>query len=209
MLPEGFEPSAYTVIVGRGKAIRETVGNRRLQVLARCKLREYEAAANDKSAKTKIVNSIMSTIKKACQDDVAFVRRTSDGRWWQVHDSVAREKCGYVFRDLLSDRYASSSKSKIAKRKLQESWLKSRETESQYGDCEEEHPVLAGASAVPNNARSCVAVTEHDEKIITSTDTQPFLSTSFYCPFSGDLIELAGSFTSDAEVHAAEKCKAV
>merc|ERR1719281_327531 len=50
-------------------------------------------------------------------DKTYFVRKSKDdGRWYQVDDSVAREKVGYVFRDLLADRYESSSKSKVAKK---------------------------------------------------------------------------------------------
>jgi hypothetical protein len=73
---------------------------------------------DNKTAKTQIVNSVVNMIREACPVG-AFVRR-KDGRWWEAHDAAAREKCGYVFRDLLHDRYESSSKSKVAKRKQQQ-----------------------------------------------------------------------------------------
>jgi hypothetical protein len=37
-----------------------------------------------------------------------FVKYGKDGRWYEVNDAVAREKVGYTFRDLLSDRESSS-----------------------------------------------------------------------------------------------------
>lgn len=115
LLPQEFKPSPYSVIVGRGKHIRATTGNRRLRVLASSHLQEYAHAVDNKAAKTQIVNLVVSLVKDACPSG-AFVRR-SNGRWWEVSETVAREKVGYVFRDLLHDRYESSSKSKVAKRR--------------------------------------------------------------------------------------------
>lgn len=118
MLPLDFVPSSYTVIVGRGKRIAQTVGNQRLRVLATMFLAEYEKAMNCKAAKTRIVNKIVDAIKCACADSQcqgAFVRY-SKGRCYVVDDSVAREKVGYQLRDLLGDKYESSSRSKVAKK---------------------------------------------------------------------------------------------
>ncbi|KAG7357039.1 hypothetical protein IV203_001727 [Nitzschia inconspicua] len=118
ILPEDFVPSSYTVIVGRGKRIAHSVGNQRLRILANIFLPEYARAANCKAAKTRIVNKIVDTIKCACVDsrcEGAFVRHFK-GRYYVVDDSVAREKVGYQLRDLLGDRYESSSRSKVAKK---------------------------------------------------------------------------------------------
>ena len=46
----------------------------------------------------------------------AFIKFT-EGRWWEVDLKAAREKVSSVFRDFLHDKYRSSSKSKMAKRK--------------------------------------------------------------------------------------------
>merc|ERR1711959_771862 len=135
LLPEDYDPCEYTVIIGRGKKIRESTGNRRLRVLAASMLPQYEEAADtdDRAAKTRLVNTVVDLIERACREsgtdnsghmidvddisNVAFVRQgKEDGRWYEVDDSVAREKVGYVFRDLLADRYESSSKSKVAKK---------------------------------------------------------------------------------------------
>merc|ERR1719183_2846621 len=70
LLPEDFQPNEYTVIVGRGKKIRETTGNRRLRVLASSMLPQYEEAADadDRSAKTRLVNTVVDLIERACRE---------------------------------------------------------------------------------------------------------------------------------------------
>lgn len=118
-LAESFEPSDYSVIIGRGKKIREAPGNSRLRVLAGTYLTQYADAMDDRPQKTAIVNAIIGTVKAVCAlDGGAFIRQ-DEGRWYEVSDRVAREKVGYVFRDLLHDKYGSSSQSKIAKRRRQ------------------------------------------------------------------------------------------
>jgi hypothetical protein len=112
-LPLDFKPASYTVIVGRGRESKENIGNKRLRVLAANCLPKY-SNATDKRTKTRIVSSLVSMVRDA--PGGAFVKHGKDGRWYEVNDAVAREKVGYTFRDLLSDRYRSSSKSKVARR---------------------------------------------------------------------------------------------
>jgi hypothetical protein len=121
LLPVDFVPSCYTVSIGRGKRIAQTVGNRRLKSLAKMHSTQYAKAMNCKAAKTRIVDKIVAMIKSACADnhcEASFVRY-SKGRWYMVDDSVAREKVGYQLRDLLWDKYESSSKNKVAKKQRQ------------------------------------------------------------------------------------------
>jgi hypothetical protein len=118
-LSKDFLPSEFTVIIGRGKKIRESVGNIHLRTLAATYLSQYTAAMNNRQAKTEVVNNVLSIIRAVCPNGGAFVRCDS-GQWYEVSDRVAREKVGYVFRDLLSDMYESSCKSKTAKRKRQQ-----------------------------------------------------------------------------------------
>lgn len=143
LLPADFEPSAYSVIIGRGKKIRETTGNCRLRVIASSFLPRYAENKNNKAMKTILVDKVVDLIKTACKESdcncrglrcrrMAFVRQSKDGRWFMVDDGVAREKVGYAFRDLLADSYESSSKSKIAK-KMQK---KRRQEEQEQEQCE-------------------------------------------------------------------------
>ena len=128
-LPKDFQPSEFTVIIGRGKKIRESQGNIHLRTLAST----YLAKSSDsRQAKTEVVNSILGIIRAVCPNGGAFVRN-DQGQWYEVGDRVAREKVGYVFRDLLSDKYESSCKSKTAKRKRQQ-----QEVEQQQKQLQEE-----------------------------------------------------------------------
>lgn len=116
LLPETFVPSQYTVIIGRSKESKEAAGNHRLRAVVISFIEKY-SAANTKSAKSEIVSVVVKMVRKSCEFG-AFVRHGDQkGRWYEADESVAREKVGYVFRDILSDRYRSSSASKTAKRR--------------------------------------------------------------------------------------------
>ena len=104
--------SPFTVIVGRGKIPKENPGNKQLRKIAESFLSQY-SGAQDKRTKTKAVNNVLESIRRS---NGQFVKKTRSGSWEEVSDTAAREKIGYVFRDLLSDKYKSSSKSKVAKR---------------------------------------------------------------------------------------------
>jgi len=116
-LPEDFTPSPHSVIIGRAKECKQAVGNKRLRILCSSFLSKYSTAIN-RSVKSQVVSEIVSMVRDACPIG-AFIKKVGQGDdciWVEVNESTAREKVGYVFRDLLSDQYRSSSKSKAAKR---------------------------------------------------------------------------------------------
>jgi hypothetical protein len=108
-LPPDFVPAPYTVVIGRGKYQSSFIGNKRLRVLAITVLPQY-AEAKQRSEKTNVITSLVNTVRDACPVE-AFVK-FKNGRFWPVSESMAREKVGYFLRDLLQDKYRSSSKSK-------------------------------------------------------------------------------------------------
>ena len=116
-LPSNYQPSPHTVIVGRGKLPKQNLGNKRLTILSKTFMDKYRHG--DKQIKSQIVKDIICMIRGANGPDgkgsfVKFDKNT--GTWFDLDNGVAREKLGYVFRDLLSDQYKSSSKSKVAQR---------------------------------------------------------------------------------------------
>ena len=115
-LHANFEPKKYSVLIGRGKINTDAVGNLRLQVLASTILPRY-MRCKTKQQKTEIVSMLVSWIQEACGVG-AFVKKV-DGRWWEVSGHMAREKVGYVLRDLLAHKYRSSSKAKVARRRVE------------------------------------------------------------------------------------------
>jgi hypothetical protein len=118
-LPVDFTPSKHSVIVGRGKEAKQNMGNKRLRELASKFLPQY-SNATDKRSKSRILSSIVQMVHNTSPEGGAFVKHSKSGLWYQVNDAVAREKVGYILRDLLSDRYRSSSKSKVAARRHKE-----------------------------------------------------------------------------------------
>lgn len=117
ILPPDFTPGPYTVICGRGRKVQESIGNRRLTVLAQLFIPQY-AKATRKDEKSTIVSEIVRIVQEASQEPTrAFVRPANDERWCQVDTLHAREKVGTVLRDLLSEKYKSSTKSKLVRRK--------------------------------------------------------------------------------------------
>lgn len=115
-LPEDFVPSGYSVICGRGRACTESVGNRRLRVIAEIFLAKYSKASS-KEEKSAIVTEIMDILEEGCPIGAqgTFVR-FSEGRWWMVGDAAAREKVGSLMRECLG--YKSSNRVKLAKKKM-------------------------------------------------------------------------------------------
>ena len=117
MLSIEFQPTPYSVIIGRGRSFHDAPGNKRLRGIATSFLQDYTNATT-KQDKTVIVSRIVDMVRVACPKDAAFIKLVN-GRWWSLNDFRAREKVGYVLRDLLHDKYRSSSKAKVAKRRVQ------------------------------------------------------------------------------------------
>jgi hypothetical protein len=112
-LPDNFTPSPYTVLIGRGKACAEALGNKRLKVIVSTYLDEYSNAPN-RISRSIIVSKIVDIFREACPVG-SFVKK-EDEAWWEVSDLVARERVGSMLRDSLHEQYKSSSKSKLARR---------------------------------------------------------------------------------------------
>lgn len=109
-LPKNFTPSARTVVLGRPEDGFH-FGNLQLRLLAAQALPKY-IGSKIRREKTEILNQILKTTKLACPVG-AFVRKNiADNTYVEVSDYTAREKIGYVLRDLAHDRYRSTRQSK-------------------------------------------------------------------------------------------------
>jgi len=114
MLSPDFQPTAYSVIFGRGAECFNSTGNRRFRATAELFLEEYSNATT-KAEKSGIVSRLIEIVREASPEG-SFIR-SGNGRWWEVSDAVAREKVGAQMRDLLHTKYRSSTKAKIEKRR--------------------------------------------------------------------------------------------
>jgi hypothetical protein len=112
LLPESFTLGPYTVVIGRRREARKAEGNRRLREIGATFLHDYILLANgDKPKKSEILARIRDRIMEV-NPVAAFVRLDRNGRWYEVPDAVASEKVGYTMRELVGERYRSSSKAK-------------------------------------------------------------------------------------------------
>ena len=112
-------PSASTVVIGKGRVPKTATGNHKLRALVLAKVPAY-VNARSKMVKSSIVTDIYYFIEKACLKEGSsppFLRYNKCG-YTRSSESIAREKITATFRDCLCDRYKSSSKNKVAKRRL-------------------------------------------------------------------------------------------
>lgn len=108
-----FQPGPKDVICRRGKTAYNH--NKHFRVLIEKHLQKYSNASS-KLEKSLVVSDVVDTIREGSPMG-GFVR-CLDGVWYEVGDSIAREKCGGSFRDMLHTQYKSSTKAK--KRRRQE-----------------------------------------------------------------------------------------
>ena len=113
MLPESFEPTEYTVILGHREVWRKSPGNLHLKQVCRDYFDRYSTAhaSNDKTGKTAIVTDILKCIYEKCPTG-AFVRVDKNGQYYEVQDLIARDKIAGDLRDLLPDKYRSALKNR-------------------------------------------------------------------------------------------------
>eukprot|EP00537_Pseudo-nitzschia_pungens_P000899 CAMPEP_0172358484 /NCGR_PEP_ID=MMETSP1060-20121228/2796_1 /TAXON_ID=37318 /ORGANISM="Pseudo-nitzschia pungens, Strain cf. cingulata" /LENGTH=322 /DNA_ID=CAMNT_0013079721 /DNA_START=138 /DNA_END=1106 /DNA_ORIENTATION=- len=114
-----IQPTASTVVIGKGRVPKKAPGNRKLRSLVQDKVQDY-VNAKSKMVKSSIVTDIYFAIEELCRKEgnaPPFVRYNGTG-YTKTSESIAREKITSCFRDCLHDRYKSSSKNKVAKRRL-------------------------------------------------------------------------------------------
>jgi hypothetical protein len=112
---DNYVPGKYAVICGRGKACTASTGNRNLRSLVMSYLKPYSQSRN-KLDKSSIVSAIIASVRQSSPDG-AFVKIEA-GVWGEVDEGFAREKIGCLFRDYLHTQYRSSTKAKLARRKV-------------------------------------------------------------------------------------------
>jgi hypothetical protein len=113
-LAEDFIPGPYDVICARGKQAAQHAGNVRFREIIQRFKPSYANAAN-KVEKSLIVSEIVDSVR-GYSPEGGFVKKFG-GRYYEVGDSVAREKIGQCLRDQLHSQYKSSTKAKKNRRK--------------------------------------------------------------------------------------------
>jgi hypothetical protein len=115
-LPPSFCPFPDTVIIGNGsKAVTNATGNQRLQSRVADQLDDY-CSSGSRAEKSRIVSDIYDEIQQHCPVG-AFVKLDGEGNWLELSELMAREKITATFRDLLGDKYKSSARNKVARKR--------------------------------------------------------------------------------------------
>jgi hypothetical protein len=115
LLGEDYQPNCNDVLCARGKEAASHPGNIQFRSMIDSYLEKYHRT-DTKKEKTTIVCNIIDHVRSSSPKG-KFVRKHSDGIWYDVGDDFAREKIGQCFRDRLHMEYRSSSKAKISRRK--------------------------------------------------------------------------------------------
>jgi hypothetical protein len=114
LLAADFTPGPYDCICARGKAAASHAGNVRFRSLIDRFKNDY-AQAHNKVEKSLVVSEIVDAVR-GMSPEGGFVKKFGNA-WYEVGDSVAREKIGQCLRDALHESYKSSTKAKKYRRK--------------------------------------------------------------------------------------------
>jgi hypothetical protein len=124
LLAANFVPGPYDCICARGKAAASHAGNVRFRGLIHRFKNQY-AQANSKVEKSLVVSEIVDAVR-GMSPQGGFIKKFGN-TWYEVGDSVAREKIGQCLRDALHESYRSSTKAKKNRRKELRALGKERE----------------------------------------------------------------------------------
>ena len=115
ILPADFTPTAYHVIIGRGRAVKNHSGNKRFDALIADSAKAYSAApckAEKGIILTRIINQVHDIDTGA-----GFVRKDpATGHWSLVEESLARQTAAQAMRNFLHNDYRSSKQFKSKRR---------------------------------------------------------------------------------------------
>ena len=139
-----FTPRDHDVIIGRGRASNNHIGNKRLGRIVASKLDVY-SIARTKNDKTDLISSIIDQIRTNSPKG-AFVKQDLQTKlWYDAGNFAAREKISRMFRDALHEAYKSSNSNKKKQRHIKKIEATRRNMCAQskmIHTMEEEHHIL-------------------------------------------------------------------
>ncbi|KAL3897570.1 MAG: hypothetical protein SGARI_006884, partial [Bacillariaceae sp.] len=138
-LPASYFPLSHTIVIGKGKLPANADGNKRLQSIVQRFSEAYSTAVH-RSAKSSIVSDVFFAVEQGCTDDISFVKYNGK-HFYRATEHQARDKICSTFREQLADRYKSSSKNKLAKRR--------QARESKTNNMSQEIQQVLSAAALP------------------------------------------------------------
>ena len=121
MLPEGYDPSTFDVLCGKGKSPFKHAGNVRFRALVSENAFAYYGATS-KDAKSAIVLSLVKHVRTMCLQEgsnggfIRFDEMTC--RWYEIGDAAAREKTGQTLREYFISNNPIRAQARRCQRKL-------------------------------------------------------------------------------------------
>jgi hypothetical protein len=101
VLPADYKPQEFDVFCGRGKGKYNSSGNIAFRNIVRLHVFQY-LGAKTKLDKTMVLNSIINKVREQAGGQTHFVKKLRDGRWVDIGDELAREKCGHALREAIN-----------------------------------------------------------------------------------------------------------
>ncbi|CAB9519052.1 Nitrilase family, member 2 [Seminavis robusta] len=118
VLPADFIPTEHTIIIGRGRVVKQHSANKKFDKMIQAIAADYQAAPC-KSEKGAILTRLIHEIGSAA-DIAGFVRKDpTTGHWTLVEEALARQTAAQAMRNALSHSYRSSKQFK-SKRRMQQ-----------------------------------------------------------------------------------------
>ncbi|CAB9503124.1 Nitrilase family, member 2 [Seminavis robusta] len=115
VLPDSFVPNEHTIIIGRGRVVKQHSANRKFEKMIEGIAAEY-SAATCKADKGMILSRLIDEIHNAAPE-AGFVKKDqASGRWYTVEESLARTTAAQALRNYLSNSYRSSKQFKQQRR---------------------------------------------------------------------------------------------
>lgn len=107
-LSSDFAPGEYDVVCGRGKGSYNRPGNMHFRAIVRDHIDEY-LAARSKIDKSLVLNKIIEEVREQDEGRARFVKQDKAGKWIEIGNEVAREKCGHAIREAIAARNDQAS----------------------------------------------------------------------------------------------------
>lgn len=171
-----FQPCASDVVCKRGK--RAFNHNQHFREIIQQRLDKYSQASS-KLEKSLVVSDVVDAVR-ARSPMGGFVREI-EGTWYEVGDSIAREKVGGSFREMLHTQYKSSTKAK--KRRRQEAEAQETVTVVSTEESTRAKPAAVNIAVEPTTKRRRVVV-----EPVTGLPPLSPKTTKILCAF-GDLLK--------------------
>ena len=97
-LPDTYEVEYQDVVCGRGKSQYERPGNRRFLDIINKYVESYKSTKYKKHKATVLCNIVHEVRIGDGRTAARFVKQKEDGTWWEIGDSLARDKAGQAMR---------------------------------------------------------------------------------------------------------------